>query len=239
MENTGYIALSLQSALKQQMDVVANNLANMNSTAYKGEKVLFTEHLIQTADNKLVTLVQDLAVVRDLQQGPMAASHNDLDLAIRGDGYFTIDTAAGERFTRRGAFTLNEQGQIVTLEGDPLLNAGGSPISLPTDARAITIARDGTVSTEQGEIGRISLVRFEDQHLLTKTGDGLFDAGDAEPEPVGDPDIVQGMLEGSNVHGVAEMTLMIDTVRSYQMAASLAQSEDERQRNAIELLVSA
>ena len=239
MENTGYIALSLQSALKQQMNVVANNLANMNSTAYKGEKVLFAEHLIQTEDSKLVTLVQDLAVVRDLQQGPITASHNDLDLAIRGDGYFTVEAAAGERYTRRGAFTLNEQGQIVTLEGNPLLNAGGTPITIPSDARSIAIARDGTVSTEQGEIGRINLVRFEDEHLLTKIGDGLLDAGEADPEPVEDPEIIQGMLEGSNVHGVAEMTLMIDTVRSYQMAGRLAQSEDERQRKAIELLLSA
>ena len=239
MENAGYIALSRQMALRQQMDVVANNLANLNTSAFKGERMLFSEYLSKTEDGKLLSFVQDLAVFRDLRQGAMTRSGNPLDLAINGDGYLKVETPGGERFTRRGSFTLDERGRIVTPEGHPLLNAGDAPITIPTDSETITITRDGTVSTEAGELGRIQLVSFENEQFLTRGENGLYDAGDERPETVRAPDIQQGMIETSNVQGVFEMTRLIETVRSYQSANKLTEAEHERQRRAIDHLVSA
>ncbi len=237
METPGYILLSHQTAMKQQMDLLANNLANMNTTGFKGEKMLFVELLEKTEDGKSLSFVQSQAVVRDLQQGPMLLSGNSLDVAIRGEGYFVIEAPAGERYTRAGAFSLDADGQIVTLAGYPVLGAGNSPITLPSDVSSITIARDGTVSSEQGEHGRIQLVTFENPQMLTKIANGLFDPGEEEPQRVAEPEIEQGMIEGSNVNGMAEMTTMIKTLRSYQAAARLIEDEHKRQRQAIEALV--
>ncbi|MGF1608275.1 MAG: flagellar basal-body rod protein FlgF [Kiloniellales bacterium] len=238
MENAGYIALSRQMVLRQQMDVIANNLANMNTSAFKGESMLFVEHLTKADDGKLLSFVQDLALVRNLEQGPITQSGNPLDLAIRGDGYFTVETPGGERYTRRGTFMLDQDGQIVTPEGYPLLAAGGTPIVIAPDSGPITIASDGTVSTDSDQLARIELVAFEDEQYLTRTEGGLYEAGDLNPEVVAEPNIQQGMIEGSNVKGIVEVTKLMETVRNYQSAAKLAEGEHERQRRAIENLVS-
>ena len=239
MENTGYIALSNQMVLRQHMNVIANNLANLNTSAFKGESMLFSEYLSKTEDGKLLSFVQDLAVFRDTRQGAMTRSSNPLDLAINGEGYFKVEAPGGERYTRRGSFTLDDRGQIVTPEGYPVLNTGDAPITIPTDSQTITITREGIVSTEDGEVGRIQVVSFENEQRLTRSENGLYDAEDEQPQQLQRPDIQQGMIETSNVQGVFEMTRMIETVRKYQSASKMTEGEHERQRKAIEHLVSA
>jgi flagellar basal-body rod protein FlgF len=151
MENPGYIALSRQMVLRRQMDLLANNLANLTTPGYRGESMLFVEHLKPTQPREQVAFVQDLATVRDLRAGPMSHTGNPLDLAIKGEGYFAVETPEGERYTRAGGFTLDPDGQIVTVKGYPLLGKGGAPITVPPDSGAVTVARDGTVSSDQGE----------------------------------------------------------------------------------------
>lgn len=239
MEAPGYIALSRQMALRQQMDVMANNMANLNTTGFKGETMLFVEHLETTDDGKTLSLVDSVAVMRDLSQGPIAVSDNPLDLAIRGDGYFVIDTPGGERFTRAGSFTLDDAGQITTQDGFPLMSQANGPIVVPPNSGEITIARDGTISTEQGQLGRIQLVAFEDEQLMKRGDAGLYEIGAAKQTVVDDPHVEQGMLEGSNVQGVIEMTKLIETLRGYQATAKLMEDEHRRQRQAIDALVAA
>lgn len=222
--------------LKRQMEVVANNLANLSTPGFKGEAMMFIEHLARTAPREKISFVQDIATVRDLKSGPMTETGNPFDLAIRGEGYFAVQTPDGERYTRAGGFTLDPDGQIVTARGYALLSDGGAPFIVPTDARDVVIAEDGTVSTDEGELGRIGLVRFENEQALRKLANGLFETAGQQPEPVVDPDIQQGKIESSNVAGVVEMTRMIEIVRSYQAAADLAKQEHERQRRAIEAL---
>jgi flagellar basal-body rod protein FlgF len=238
LENPGYIALSRQMVLKRQMDVLANNLANVTTPGFKGESMLFVEHLKRTDHSERLRFVQDIATVRDLAPGPMTHTGSPFDLAIRGDGYFAVETPEGERYTRAGGLALDADGQIVTAQGLALLSDGGSPITVPPDAASVTVARDGTVSSDQGEIGRIRLVRFESPQVLNKLEHGLYDAAGQEPLPVEAPDIQQGKVEGSNVVGMVEMTKLITTVRSYQAAANLADQEHQRQRRAIEALAS-
>ena len=238
MENSLTIALSRQSVLSRQMDVIATNLANLETAGFKAENMIFTELLEQTAEGEVLSLVHDVSFVRDLSEGPMVGTQSPLDLAIQGQGYFVVDTPDGERYTRHGVFRLDDVGQIVTTEGHPVLNSGGAPIAVPLDTSSITITRDGTISADAQEIGQIKLVSFENPQALSKIGSGLYEAVDQTPTTDPDSEILQGMVENSNVKGVVEMTRMIDTVRSYQAAAKLADTEHQRILDAIEALVS-
>jgi flagellar basal-body rod protein FlgF len=127
----------------------------------------------------------------------------------------------------------------VTTEGNPVLSSGGGPILVPLETSTITITRDGTVSADAEEIGKIKRVSFENPQALSKVGSGLYDAVGQTPQAAPAAEILQGMVENSNVKGVVEMTRMIDTVRSYQAAAKLADTEHERILDAIDALVGA
>ncbi len=238
MENSLTIALSRQSVLTRQMDVIATNLANLGTAGFKAENMIFTELLEKTADGEVLSLVHDVSFVRDLSEGPMVGTQSPLDLAIHGEGYFVVGTPDGPRYTRHGVFQLDERGYIVTTDGSPLLNSGSAPITVPLDTSNITITRDGTISADAQEIGKIQLVTFENPQALSKIGKGLYKAIGQTPTADPDSKILQGMVENSNVKGVIEMTRMIDTVRSYQAAAKLADTEHQRILDAIEALVS-
>lgn len=237
MDNPGYVALSRQLTLSRQMEMIANNLANMNTTAYRGEQILFREFLSGNGEGREpVSFVRDPAQLRDLSIGPMSSTGAALDVAIDGPGYFVIDTPQGPRYTRDGHFKLDGQGLVTTVAGDPVL-AGGGPIVIPIDAKDIQIARDGTVSTEQGELGRLDIVTFDNEQLLERVNGNAYDAGEANPTAADGAEVIQGMLESSNVQGVGEMTRLIETLRSYQSAKRFSEQEHERQRRAIQSLI--
>ena len=236
MENTGYIALSRQMTLRRQMDVIANNMANMNTPAYKGQSMLFVEYLETSDSGEKMSFVQDVALVRNLAEGQMTSTTNQLDVAISGDGYFEIDTPTGPRYTRNGVFQLNADGELVTSSGERVLGDGGNAITLPPNSSDITITRDGTVSTDQGPAGRLRLVRFDNEQALVKLANGLYDAEGQDALPAEDAEVMQGMVEGSNVQGIIELTRMIETVRQYSSAGKMVNDEHERQRRAIQSL---
>ncbi|MGF1591688.1 MAG: flagellar basal-body rod protein FlgF [Kiloniellaceae bacterium] len=236
MENAGYIALSRQMVLRREMDVLANNMANLNTPAYKGQSMLFVEYLETTGSGEKMSFVQDVALVRNLTEGQMTATGNSLDLAISGDAYFEVETPVGPRYTRNGVFQLNGDGELVTSSGQRVLGEGGTAIALPPNSADVTITGDGTVSTDQGPAGRLRLVRFEDQQAMVKLADGLYDADGQDPLPPEGAEVVQGMIEGSNVQGIIELTRMIETVRSYSNTGRLVNDEHERLRRAIQSL---
>ncbi len=232
MENTLMIALSRQSVLRRKMDIIANNIANMNTTGFKGEKILFVEHLVRSrGGNRIMgerlAYVRDIATMRDTSEGPLEATSNPLDVALSGKGYFVIGGEAGERYTRNGHFRLDEGGQLVTQVGDPVLAEGGAPFFFSPEDSEIDIARDGTVSTNNGELGKLRIVEFDnDQELMVVAG-GLY-ITDRAPVDVERPDVVQHMLEGSNVQPIIEITKMIETSRSYDATKKMIEREDER-----------
>jgi len=240
MENAGYIALSRQSALWRQMDQIANNMANVNTPGFKGEQMLFTDYVAAVrTDRSLfkdkIAYTEDFGTVRDLTEGAMQTTGNPLDVAIKGEGYFTVEDENGDRFyTRSGHFKLNADGQLVTTSGALLISDTDAPIVLAPNETEVTIARDGTVSTENGQIGRLRLVEFDDQRQLKKVGDGLYDAGEQTANPLTTPHLVQGMLEGSNVNPITEITRMINVQRAYERAQKMIDTEHERVSNAIE-----
>ena len=238
MESTAYIALSRQMVLARQMEVIAHNVANMTATGFKAEAMLLEPVPVAAGGGQRLTYVQDLGMMRDLGAGPVTTTGNPLDLSIEGPGYFTIETAEGVRYGRSGQFRLNALGELATAEGDPVLDAGGAPLTVPLDGGAPTIAADGTLSTAAGVVGRIELVTFADEQRLTKVGGGLYRT-DEPPLPAAGARLVQGALEGSNVRPIVEMTQMMSTLRAYQGTQRLLDTHHELQRRAIERMLEA
>ncbi len=241
MENTSYIALSRQNALWRQMDVIANNMANANTPAYKGEQMMFREFLVDTRSSTRATgtklsFVQDMGLLRDTREGPLTKTDNPLDVGIHGDGYFQIETQAGMRYTRNGHFLLDQSGMLVNSQGFAVMDRNDNPIIFAPNESRIEIAGDGTVSTENGVVANLKVVRFANQQNLRKAGDGLYETTD-QAELVQRPQVVQGMMEESNVQPVVEITKMTELLRQYQAAQQMIEKEHERTMKAIETLV--
>jgi len=237
METTSIIAMTRQDVLGRQLDVLANNLSNMNTSGFKGEKVMFIEHLTRSRGGERIlgekfTYVRDIATLRDTREGPISETGNPLDVAIAGEGYFAIRTDVGERYTRNGHFRLDEAGQLVTQTGDPVLSNNGQPFFFGPQDSKITISMDGTVSTNNGTVGKLRLVNVENEQTMRKVGSSLF-AADTEVKDVENPTIVQNALESSNVQPILEMSKLIDTQRAYDSVRRFIDREDERMRNMV------
>ncbi|MEM7169540.1 MAG: flagellar basal-body rod protein FlgF [Pseudomonadota bacterium] len=236
MENSGHIALSRQMAVSREIKVIANNLANLSTNAYKSETVAFVEYLRETDSGEQISFAQDIGLIRDLTEGKKFETSNSLDLAIAGDAYFEVETELGARYTRNGAFRLNSDGELVTQHGHPVMSDQETPIIIPGNSQSIKISRDGTISAGEGSLGRIKMVKFEQENALQKMAGGLYDAGDQAPEEAVGAELLQGMLEGSNVNGISEITRMMEAMRGYTSVSKMIKQEDERQRQAIRQL---
>ncbi|KAA5606759.1 flagellar basal-body rod protein FlgF [Roseospira marina] len=244
MQTPSYIALSRQTALWRQMDVVANNIANMNTPGFKGESLMFSEYRTpsrgtDSAFADMLSYTYDFGSHRDVALGPMEQTGNPLDLAINGPGYFEVETDFGRFYTRNGRFMLDADGMVVTGQGHPVLSTNGTPFFVAPNERDIVIARDGTVSTENGAIGQLNIVSFEDEQALLRVQAGLYDAGEQDPQAAEGLAIEQGMLEGSNVEPTREITRLIDTQRAYEAVQKLIEDESDRQQRAIKALTGA
>ena len=237
MENTLYIALSRQLATTRQMDLIANNLANADTTGFKGEQVMFSEYVTRSADGGRLSFVQDRALARDLREGKLERTGAPLDVAIQGKGWFVVDTKAGDRYTRNGHFKIDRDGRLVTASGEVVMGTGGAPIVFGRDDKDLTIHEDGTVRAGANTRGKLRIVSFENEHALRNSGDNLFRTG-ASPQDVASPRVAQGMVETSNVQPVVEMTQMITALRTFQGAQQMIESEHDRQRALIDKLTS-
>jgi flagellar basal-body rod protein FlgF/flagellar basal-body rod protein FlgG len=250
MENTLLIGLSRQMMLERQMDVVANNVANVNTNGYKADRSLFEEYLMPVAheDNfvggdRRLSFVQDRATFHDFAGGPTEQTKNPLDVAIDGKAFLVVQTPAGERYTRDGGLQINAQGQLVTASGSPVLGTNG-PITFQQTDHDIAISDDGTVTVIEGTNnaadsirGKLRLVSFAQAQKLLKEGSNLYAAGEGN---IARPDttarVRQGFIERSNVSAVSEMSRMVEVSRAYTQRATLLQQQSDLQRSAIEKL---
>ncbi|MDG3441765.1 flagellar basal-body rod protein FlgF [Nitrospirillum amazonense] len=238
MENPIYVALSRQEALSRQLDVVANNIANMNTTGYKQQRMLFQEYLEKPARGERVSFVQDYGLMRDTRAGALQVTNNTLDLALKGDGYFTVETLSGPRYTRAGNFQLNDRREIVDQNGLPVLDTNDNRITVPDGTTDLKIQGDGTVMADRAQLGKLKIVSFDDQQQMQTLGGGLMTTTQT-PRPSANPQVTQGAVEASNVQAIVESTAMIDVLRQYQMTQKLVDEEHDRIRNAISHLAKA
>ncbi|WP_040485066.1 flagellar basal-body rod protein FlgF [Lutibaculum baratangense] len=242
MENAQLIGLSQQMALRRRMDVIANNIANLQTSGFRGESVVFEEYQMAKAEmnapsraDSIISYVVDRASYRDHSAGTMRQTGSPLDVAIGGQGFFTVETPDGPAYTRDGGFQIDANGQLVTAAGYPVMSEGG-PITFAADESGITFSADGTVSSSAGEKGRLAIVTVDDVSLLKAQGDNVFAAGDAVAQPAEDPRLMQGVLEGSNVSGVTQMTDMVSVNRTYQSIAKIIERTDELRRSTLSTL---
>ena len=252
-----HVARTGLDAQSSRMRVIANNLANVNTTGFKRDRATFETLAYQTmtapgapasAENRYATGlslgsgVQMTGTARVNSQGALATTDNPLDLAIEGDGFFQVTMPDGTiGYTRSGNFNLSAEGQIVTSDGMPIQPA----IQVPEGAQTITVGADGTVSaqlageTEPTQLGQIELARFVNPAGLAAKGGNLFTetaaSGAAQVGPAaidGRGSLRQGMLEGSNVNVVQELVDMIETQRAYEVNSKMISATDEMLRNA-------
>lgn len=236
MDNSYYTTLSRQSGLMHQMQSVANNIANMSTTGFRREGVIFSEYVHDTGRaQKSLSMAGSQTRHVDLNQGTLDQTGGQFDFAIDGPGFFLVETPEGERLTRAGHFTPNEQGDLVTPDGYLVLDAGGAPVFIPPDARSIATSADGTLSADGRPIGQLGVWQPVDAKTLEHQAGTRFAAGDVEPVIEGFQ-IRQGFLEDSNVNPVSEITRMIEVTRAYELGQSFLDKEDERIRSVVSTL---
>ena len=249
MENASLVGLSRQMALQRELDVVSNNIANLNTTGFKADNVVFQEFLMPGARanqfagaDRQLSFVHDRATWLDLSQGPVEHTGNPLDVAVSGNAFLTVQTPRGERYTRNGALQINAQGQLVTSEGLAVIGQNGPIVFQPND-RDISIGIDGLISVREGQNttdsqrGKLKLASFDQPQRLQKDGTSTYMApAGVTPQVPTDARVSQGAIEKSNVKSVMEMTRMVEVTRAYTQIASLLQSQSDTRKSAIDKL---
>ena len=230
MEAAMYKALSGAVVEMRRLETASQDLANINTAGYKGQRLAFSEVLAKRVapEDRPGGFVAVAGQRTNLHQGAIEGSGNPLHLALEGDGYFVIQTARGERYTRNGGFTLRADGTVITPGGDALLGEGG-PLQL--NGASMVVSADGTVRSDNNEIGKLRMVRFKDAGKAEKEGANLFRSDVTNVTAAGDARVVQGHLEQSNVGAVDSMVALISINRqfeSYQRAMKLLDSVTEK-----------
>jgi flagellar basal-body rod protein FlgF len=251
MENALLVGLSRQMALGNELDMIANNIANVDTTGFKADKEVFGEFLMSHASDqnfngrdRRVSFVEDRTSYIDMAPGALQHTGNPLDVAIAGDNtYFTVQTARGQRYTRNGAFQINGAGQLVTSNGDQVIGSSG-PITFQNTDHDIVISGSGLITVREGNAtidsqrGTLQLASFANPQSLQKDGASTFMAPPgvaANPAPAG-TSVVEGAIEKSNVNGVAAMSRMIEITRSYTDVANILSQEGDLRKNALQQL---
>ncbi len=242
MQNITTIALSRLAAQQRAMDVTATNIANAATQGFHAERMVFADWLVrqpagaEPQGGQTLAYAQDRATYRDTRPGPMTRTGNPLDLAIGDpDGFLTVQTANGPRLTRAGHYELSSSGTIVDADGNALLSTQGRPIQVSPADGQLSITADGTVSGQNGQLGRIGVVRPGAPQSLRPEGGRLF-ATDQPTAPIAAPQLTQGMVEASNVQPVLELTRMMTDLRAYEFVGQLVQADSDRQQAAIDKL---
>jgi flagellar basal-body rod protein FlgF len=237
MQDSLYVALSSQIALEKRLNTIADNVANMSTVGFRATGVKFEDLVMGVGENSV-----DFASTGDTflpsAAGPVRETGNPFDFAIQGDAWFGIATPAGTVMTRDGRFTLLDTGQLVTLEGYPVLDAGGAPIQLDPREGAPQAGRDGVLRQDGNLVGAIGLFTFEPGENFVRFGNsGIVPR--REPEPVVDRidvGVAQGFIEESNVNPVREMSRLIMVQRAFESSATMTRSTEETFDDAVKTL---
>jgi flagellar basal-body rod protein FlgF len=238
MDVASYVALSRQRGLDKVLQTVANNIANVSTTGYQREGVIFAEMIrALPTEGGSVAMTDARGRYDDLVQGALVQTGGALDFAIEGPGYFRVMTPGGERLTRAGAFTRDGEGQIVNMDGYQLLDEGGGPILLAPEVVNINLSTDGTLSADGLPVAQLGLVQPADQTQVFREAGVLYRVdGETVPVEPAQATLVQGFVEQSNVNAVSEMALMIEVQRAYEFGQKLLDQENDRIQQVIRTL---
>jgi flagellar basal-body rod protein FlgF len=235
-----YSAVSAMVMNANRQEILSHNIANMQTPGFKtilttiedfmNTPVVYSPGASLKESNLDYIGMLGLGVkngiqLTDFSQGALLTTGNQLDMALQADGFFTISTPDGIRYTRDGRFLRDAQGTLSTVEGYQVLSVNGQPITLPDGD--ISVGPDGTLYSGTTTIAQLGIASFLDpEQELVRTKGNLF-SGPAQSTGQGTPQVVQGALEGSNANPTSLMTDMSEIVRSYEMAQKMVQNEDE------------
>ena len=236
MDSATYATLSRQMGLWNEMNIVANNIANSATSGYRQEGLIFSEFVKADPEGRSLSMAHGNVRNTSFAQGALTQTGGTFDFAIEGDGFFMIETPQGERLTRAGSFSPNADGDLVTPDGLRVLDLGGAPIFVPPDAGQISVSADGTISADGRLLGQIGLVRPLDPAAMTRE-DGVMFVAEAGFEADDTSRIVQGFVENSNVDAVSALARMIEVQRSYELGMSFLDTEDKRVREALNSMI--
>ena len=242
-----YSALSGGVVQLRRLEVLANNLANVNTAGFKRDRLIVAERPGADAPADSFDSVLDRSVVSggsaadeqgtypDLSQGPTIRTGNPLDVALVGEGFLALETPSGPMLTRDGRLALAGDGTLVTATGYPVAGEWGT-ISLPDNAETIEITPDGDVLVDGDSMGRLRIVRPTDPTKLSKLGGGLWDPGDAGVTDVEEPEVVQRFVEGSNVEPVTMLVELIQAQRSFEAGQQMIRAHKDMDDQSIRKL---
>lgn len=244
MDTALFVGLAHKAALKRRMDVVAHNIANMSTTAFNKEKIVFRQHLVDapgaaaTSGGK-ISYVIDHGVLRNLDTGTMVPTSNPLDVFINGRAYLSVKGSDGETlYTRNGRMTINSENYLTLLSGERIQDDSGQDIQFDEDDRDFHIADDGTLSTNNGEKGKLGLATFSNEQNMKRRGTSLYETDEApnEADDLTDVSIRSKAYESSNVNAIESMTEMIDVMRAYQNASRQSSGYEDMREDALKRL---
>jgi len=236
MDSAGYTSLTRMVGLNREMQAIANNIANVSTTGFRKEGLIFSEHIsaLERNEDSLSMAEGNVRLTND-SQGPLTPTGGAYDFAIEGDGFFMIDTPDGQALTRAGAFTTNDQGELTTHDGYRLLDNGGAAIFIPPDAQTVAVSSDGTLSADGLPLSPIGLYMPEDPNTLTRTnGVRFMTTGAIIPQE--NAVILQGYVENSNVNAITEVARMIEVQHAYTMGQKFMEQEHDRIQSVISTL---
>ncbi|MET0545646.1 MAG: flagellar basal-body rod protein FlgF [Caulobacterales bacterium] len=240
MDNVLMAGLSRQIALMRQVDAMANNIANVSTSGFKGEFLVESPISRAPAASNVgprdVVFVSTNVLLRDFSQGALEQTGRDFDIALKGPGFFGVKAPHGTLYTRDGAFALDASGKLVTKQGDPVMSDAGSEIIVPQETKSVTVTPDGAVSADDQIIGKIGVYSFEDDQKLVPMGGNAFGAGGQTAMPTTGSDIAQGFLEGSNVQPVLQMTKLLEASRTYESLTRAMRAEEDLRSRSIDRL---
>jgi flagellar basal-body rod protein FlgF len=240
MQTGIYVSLSSQMALERRLTTIADNMANINTTGFRGTEVKFDQVLSNT-DNKLNAKVAFVSQGNDylsMDNGELENTGNMMDVAVKGDAWFGLNTPAGTVLTRDGRMTMSETGELQSIRGYSVTDSGGAPIQLNPKGGVPTIAYDGSVFQDGKEMGKIGLFTADVTKGFQRYANSGIITSDP-PQAVVDKSsvgVAQGYLENSNVNGMREMTELIEVSRAFDSISSLTSTSEQSISDAIKTL---
>lgn len=235
MDNAGYVSLTRQAGLQREMQAIANNIANISTTGFRKEGLVFSEFVHAVPSGSSLSMATANVRATNQSQGPLTQTSGTFDFAIEGDGFFLIESEQGNELTRAGSFTPDAQGELVTPDGHWLLDAGGARIFIPPDAKSISLAVDGTLSADGQPLTEIGLYEPSNPTDMSRQ-EGIRFHVENGVEPIENGVIIQGFLENSNVNAVSEIARMIEVQHAYELGQKFLDREDERIRGVLQTL---
>lgn len=229
MDNGIYIAVARQMALFRDMDVTASNIANLDTSGYQSEHMMFEKYLVNDLAGSNMNFANDSATYRDTTQGSLRVTDNTLDLAIKGDGYFAVSTPLGQRYTRAGNFRLNDAGALVTHEGFQVLDTNGNPIVFESTTGEVIVGSGGEITVDGTALTTVGVMKFDNPALMERHGAQLY-SSEATPTLSTNSEVVQGALETSNVNGIEQLTHMMKVKRGTSSTAKYIEVMYDLQR---------